>query len=501
MLKGKQNLKQRQEQRLQQKLSPQQLQLIGLLQLNTIDLKERIDKELYDNPFLEEAELKNPDVQDEEIRPGVNEPDNEGRLESLDERQVEWDDYADNTDYDSNEDYAAYNSRETDRLDIPDPYYESLLEQLERQVSLLDLDGEEKIIAEQILGSLDDDGYLERDLSAIADKIAYDFDYNTQVEDVDRVRKKIQLLDPIGIASINLQDCLLVQLTHNYGESPVKKLALKLIRDTWIELQNRHYDDIVRKLKITKEELEEAYKLILKLDHKPGNISTHLDEAVNYIEPDFEVYWQPENKLTGEKGSFLIRLNTENSPALRISPDYKQMWEEIDKKKSKTDKKTYSYMKENFHSANWFIEAIKQRNKTMKEVMKTIVRRQEVFFKTGSDLQPMILEDIAQRIGMDISTVSRVVNGKYVQTNFGVYELKYFFNEAIKTKDGEEVANREVKNLLQDIVDNEDKSAPLSDQALTELLNEKGYEIARRTVNKYRKQLGIQEARLRKSIL
>lgn len=497
MLKSKQNLKQKQEQRLQQKLSPQQLQLIGLLQLNTLEFKTRIENELYENPFLEESE----EITDEKPIEFDDKKENEDGLESLDDRQVEWDDYEENTDYDGNEDYFGYNHQAEEKQYIPDPYHESQLEKLEQQALLLNLSESEKIIAEQILGSLDNDGYLEREMSAIADKIAYDFGYNTTVEDVDRVRRKIQLLEPIGIASLNLKDCLLVQLRQNYSNNENFNTATTLIKETWKELENRHYDDIIRKLKITKKELEAAYNLILKLDHKPGNTPTQMDEVANYIEPDFEVYWVPENQITGEKGAFTIQLNKENSPELRISPEYKQMWEDIDKRKSKSDKQTYNYMKENFASANWFMEAIKQRNKTMEEVMKTIVRRQVDFFKTGTDLQPMILEDVAERIGMDISTVSRVVNGKYVQTNFGVFELKYFFNEAIKTKDGVEVANREVKNLLLDIVENEDKNSPLSDQALTDLLNKKGFEIARRTVNKYRKQLGIQEARLRREIV
>ena len=236
------------------------------------------------------------------------------------------------------------------------------------------------------------------------------------------------------------------------------------------------------------------------MDPRPGAVATSMEESQNYIEPDFEVYWRNTDESNLDKGEFIINLNQRNTPSLRISPDYKQMWSDIKEKTEKPDQQTQNFIKGKIDSANWFIESIKQRQNTLMNVMKTMVALQEDFFKYGDSLKPMILKDIAERIGMDISTISRVVNGKYVQTNFGVHELKYFFNEGMETDSGEEVSNREVKNILQTIIDEEDKRNPMSDQELAKQLNEKGYKVARRTVSKYREQLNEPVARLRKQI-
>lgn len=498
MLKNRQNIGQSLQQGMQQKLSPQQLQYIKLLQLNTIALEQRIKEEMEMNPILEEGDLRSEtDVIEHE------EPTNESEdaLESLDEHEVDWDDFDENTDYDG-ETYSAPRNPDIDEWrELPNEYEVTLLEELEQQVSLLDLNEEEELIADQILGSLDEDGYFRRELIAVADNITFNHGVFIEEDDVEAVRKKIQLLDPIGIASRDLQDCLLVQLKYADEELPGRNLAIRIVRDAWSAFEKKHFKKLIQRLNTDEEALKEAFEAIRHMDPRPGAVSDGLEETQNYIEPDFEVYWRGANQTENGKGEFVISLNQRNAPQLHISPEYTQMWEEIKRRKEKPDAQTQQFMRTKIDSANWFIESIKQRQNTLMNVMKTIVALQEDFFKFGDGLKPMILKDVAERIGMDISTISRVVNGKYVQTNFGVYELKYFFNEGLTTDSGEEVSNREVKNILQAIIDNEDKRNPLSDQALADMLNEKGYNIARRTVSKYREQLNEPVARLRKQII
>lgn len=498
MLKNRQNIGQSLQQGMQQKLSPQQLQYIKLLQLNTIALEQRIKEEMEMNPILEEGDLRSETDVIEHEEP-TNE--NEDALESLDEHEVDWDDFDENTDYDG-ETYSAPRNPDMDEWrELPNEYEVTLLEELEQQVSLLDLNEEEELIADQILGSLDEDGYFRRELIAVADNITFNHGVFIEEEDVEAVRKKIQLLDPIGIASRDLQDCLLVQLKYADEELPGRNLAIRIVRDAWSAFEKKHFKKLIQRLNTDEEALKEAFEAIRHMDPRPGAVSDGLEETQNYIEPDFEVYWRGANQTENGKGEFVISLNQRNAPQLHISPEYTQMWQEIKRRKEKPDAQTQQFMRTKIDSANWFIESIKQRQNTLMNVMKTIVALQEDFFKFGDGLKPMILKDVAERIGMDISTISRVVNGKYVQTNFGVYELKYFFNEGLTTDSGEEVSNREVKNILQAIIDNEDKRNPLSDQALADMLNDKGYNIARRTVSKYREQLNEPVARLRKQII
>lgn len=484
---------------MQQKLSPQQLQYIKLLQLPTIALEQRIKEEIELNPILEEAD----EMQEQlEILDPEEEPkEKEEALESLEEHDVDWDEFDENTEYDGETYSIPTNPDIEEWRDLPNPAETTLLEELERQVSLLDLTEEEEVIAEQILGSLDEDGYFRRELIAVADNIAFNHGYYIETEDVERIRKMIQELDPIGIASTDLQDCLLVQLQHSDESLPGRYLAIRIVRDAWTAFEKKHFNKLLQKFDVEEEDLKEAFEAIRHMDPRPGAVSEGLEDTQNYIEPDFEVYWRGASQSENGKGEFVIHLNQRNAPSLRISPEYKEMWEEIKEKKKKADAQTQQFMKTKIDSANWFIESIKQRQNTLMNTMKTIVALQEEFFKFGDGLRPMILKDVAERIGMDISTVSRVVNGKYVQTNFGVYELKYFFNEGLETESGEEVSNREVKNALQVIIDNEDKRNPLSDQELANQLKEKGYKVARRTVSKYREQLNEPVARLRKQIV
>lgn len=497
MLRNQQNISQKLQQGFQQKLSPQQLQYIKLLQLPTIALEQKIKEEMEMNPILEE--LKGMEVTQERVEETKEEK--EEALESLEEHDVDWDDFDENTEYDG-ETYSIPTHPDLEEWrDLPNPYNESLLEELENQVALLDFSEQQQLVADQILGSLDEDGYFRRELIAVADNIAFNHGIYLEIEDIEHVRKEIQKLDPIGIASTSLQDCLLVQLEESDRSLPGRNLAIRIVKEAWTAFEKKHFSKLVQKLNTDEEFLKEAFDAIKHMDPRPGSVSNGLEDTQNYIEPDFEVYWKGADQSETGKGEFVIHLNQRNAPSLRISPEYRQMWDEIKAKKQKADAQTQQFMKSKIESANWFIESIKQRQNTLMNTMKTMVALQEDFFKFGDGLKPMILKDVAERIGMDISTVSRVVNGKYVQTNYGVYELKYFFNEGLETESGEEVSNREVKNILQSIIDDEDKRKPLSDQALAEALNEKGYKVARRTVSKYREQLNEPVARLRKQII
>lgn len=493
-----------QKQSQQQRLSPQQIQYIKLLQLPTIALEQRIKEELEVNPVLEEAEGDNALDENQEWETEKKEND---ELEPVDQNEeIDWDEFMHNTEYEG-QNYSggsSYGGNDSWR-DLPNPYHESLLEELEHQVGLLNLDEDQKLIADQILGSLDHDGYFRREIEAVVDNIAFNKGTLTDEDEVEKVRKQIQQLDPPGIASKDLRDCLLVQLQLMDDEEG-RAVALEMLRDHWTLFEKKHFSKLKKKLDVEDEELKAAFDCIKGLDPKPGSVGNAVDDTQNYIEPDFEVYYQPaERTENGEEkeGDFVISLNNGNVPPLRISPRYKEMWDNLKKKKKKNKqaKETKTFIKNKIESAQWFIDSIRQRQNTLMNTMKTIVALQEDFFKHGEGLKPMILKDIAERINLDISTISRVVNGKYVQTHFGVFELKYFFSEGLETEDGEEVSSREVKNAVQDIVDNENKQKPLSDQAIVKKLKEKGYKVARRTVSKYRKKLNIPVARLRKQIM
>lgn len=500
MIKTGQNLKQSQS--LQQKLSPQQIQFIKLLQLPTIGIEQRIKEELEMNPVLEEDDtgrLEETVQENEEEWEDKKEKSDE--VEPVDQHEdVDWDSFMHNTEYEG----SSYGMVNEEWKDLPDPYHETLLEELEQQVSLLDFTEDEELIADQILGSLDEDGYFRRDIEAVVDNIAFNQGVLVNKDDIEIVRKQIQQLDPIGIASRDLRDCLMCQLNAIKQDNGAQKNALEIVDKHWESFEKKHFSKLKKRLDIDDDELSSAFELIRSLDPKPGAVVHPDNDNQHYIEPDFEVNYEP-SKSEGEngEGEFVIRLNRRNVPPLRISPEYKNMWDNLkaSKNNESADKQAKRFIKDKVESAQWFIDSIIQRQNTLMNTMKTIVSLQEDFFKYGEGLRPMILKDVAERIKMDISTVSRVVNGKYVQTNFGVFELKYFFSEGLQTESGDDVSNREVKNYLQEIIDNEDKQKPLSDQALTELLKEKGYKVARRTVSKYREQLQIPVARLRKQII
>jgi RNA polymerase sigma-54 factor len=483
-----------QKQSLQQKLSPQQIQYIKLLQLPTLALEQRIKAEMEINPMLEEGE----DDMDEVVKTETTEDEakTKDEKEASTDEEYDWNELLDNGD-----DLYGYKARvdrsaEEDQREYIQPAKESVLESLRSQLSFLQLSENEELVADQIIGSIDDDGYLRRPLESIIDDLAFNHGVLLSEQDVEDVLHRVQRLDPVGVAARDLQECLTVQLNMLPEEVPGRETATEMLARAYKEFTMKHYDAIMRRLHIDGSELKEAYDLIQRLDPKPGEGA--FSESSNYVTPDFTVKYDDDE--------FIIYLNSANTPELRVSRSYRDMLEKMVAEK-KSDKSTYEpetkqFLKSKFESARWFINSIQQRRQTMTLVMHEIVHQQEDFFKLGEGhLKPMILKDIAEVIRMDISTISRVVNGKYVQTDFGVYELKYFFSEGLSTEDGADVSNKEVKAIIDGIISVEDKKKPLSDQKIATMLSEKGFHIARRTVTKYREQMGIPVARLRKEIV
>ncbi|MEM1041594.1 MAG: RNA polymerase factor sigma-54 [Bacteroidota bacterium] len=489
-----------QKQSLQQKLSPQQIQYIKLLQLPTLELEQRIKEEMEINPLLEEGEEEEEQVvqteADEHPQAEAKEAEKEREAEGDRDDEFDWDEFLNSSDdlygYKARVDHSA----EEEQREIPMPYKSSMAEHLRDQIGMLDFDSTQELIAEQIIGSIDEDGYLRRPIESIVDDIMFSQGLMLTDDDVEKVLKRLQRLDPVGIASRDLRECLLVQLEAMSDEVDGRETAIDIVRETYKAFTMKHFDTLLRKHNLHEEELKEAFDLIQRLDPKPGEGA--FAASTNYVTPDFTV------EVVDDE--FIISLNGRNAPELRINRHYRQMWHELSAKKNgkatggKSD--TKQFLKNRMESARWFINSINQRRATMIKVMNAIVELQEDFFREGEgNLKPMILKDVAERIGMDISTISRVVNGKYVQTEWGVYELKYFFSEGLSTESGEEISNKEVKAIIERIVAEEDKEKPLSDQKIASMLEERGFKIARRTVTKYREQLGVPVARLRKEIV
>ena len=477
-------------QSLQQKLSPQQIQFIKLLQVPTAELESRIEEELEVNPALEEGEDEQPEEKNEQE-------------EEFETAEAEKNDDVDLNDYLGDDDSVGYkmqsegNGDEEDR-EMPIPMATSLHEQLMSQLGYLGLNDHQYAIGKQLIGSIEADGYIRRELEAIVNDMAFSQAIDTTVEEVESILKKIQSFDPAGIAARNLQECLLLQLERmDNGHDIDVAVAKKIIEECFDEFTKKHYQKIQKKLGTEDEEfVRDAMELIVKLNPKPGSGSSTGMVKNQYIMPDFI--------LTNNNGKLELALNSKNAPELRISKSYTEMFKAYDKgdKKDKKLKEAVTFVKQKLDAAKWFIDAIKQRQQTLLRTMKAIVDFQYEFFQEGDEtkLKPMILKDIAGMINMDISTVSRVASSKAVQTDFGIFPLKYFFSEGIATDSGEEVSSREVKQIIKDIIEGEDKNKPFSDDKLETILNEKGYNIARRTVAKYREQLNIPVARLRKEM-
>jgi RNA polymerase sigma-54 factor len=498
-------LRQSNQQRLLQKLSPQQIQLMKLLQIPTANLEERIKEELEENPALEfELDNNSPDQDTYEL--GDNAPeaeDGEAPLEDVElsndsAEKVDLDDFLRREDdesggYDYSDDY--YGGGDTERMVTPARVETSFHDNLLDQLGMLELDERRHKIAEQVIGSLDEDGYLRREINSIVDDLAFGQNVDTNAEEIAELVKQIQLFDPPGICAVTLEECLILQLKRLDNIKPVRD-AIAVLDKHFNEFIKKHYDKIQKHLGLNDDDFKNVINIIIKLNPKPGASFSVSNKAENYIIPDFFVF--------NNNGILDLSLNSKNAPELRVSEGYKEMMKAYDRgeKKNKQQKEAVIFIKQKLDSAKWFIDAIKQRQHTLLHTMQAIMDFQREFFITGdeSTLKPMILKDIASMTGLDVSTVSRVANSKFVQTEYGTYKLKYFFSESLQTESGEEVSTREVKMILNEFILAEDKRKPLSDETLTDMLTEKGYNIARRTVAKYREQLNIPVARLRKEL-
>ena len=463
---------------LQQKLSPQQIQMIKLLELPTVQLEQRIKQEIEDNIVLEEEEH----ASEEEEQP----------------QQISVDEYL------REDDTPSYKSRINNysKDDKQRPVFltegRSLPEYLLEQLGFRNLSERDMRLAAYLVGSIDEDGYLRRDLESVADDIAFTLGIETSAEELERLLGVLHELEPAGIGARNLRECLLLQMAQIPINSRPRRLARKILTNYFEEFVKKHYEKLMSRLQVSEEDFREAIAEIRRLSPKPGNLYAEGGtDTTPYIIPDFILDYQD--------GRFQLSLNSYNVPEVRVNRRYMDMIREMvgsDGTVREKDKEAIQFVKNKIDAAKWFISAIKQRHDTLMRTMQTILDYQQEYFKDGdkSKLRPMILKDIADRTGLDVSTISRVVNSKYVQTQCGIILLKSLFSEAMQTESGEEVSSYEIKNILQECIDEEDKRHPLTDETLMDILNSKGYRIARRTVAKYREMLGIPVARLRKQI-
>jgi RNA polymerase sigma-54 factor len=482
-------------QTFQQKLSPQQIQFIKLLQVPTAELESRIEEELELNPTLEEGEEEEREPE-QETEVTEEEPQETETSDPDDEIDIK--DYLRDDDYNSYKTYSDDGDDEEDDREMPIATGSSLHETLMTQLGFLGLDDKQNNIGKQLIGSIEGDGYIRRELESIVNDLAFSQGIDTNLDEVEEVLRKIQQFDPSGIAARNLQECLLLQLERmDDGQDVDVIVGKRIINECYEEFTKKHYSKILKKLDLDDEDyIKDAIELIVRLNPKPGGETSTGMVKNQYVIPDFI--------LTNNNGKIEIALNSRNAPELRVSRSYNEMFHAYDKsdKKDKKLKEAVSFVKQKLDAAKWFIDAIKQRQQTLLKTMRAIVEFQYDYFFDGDEtkLKPMILKDIAGMINMDISTVSRVASSKTVQTDFGTFPLKYFFSEGIATDSGEEASSREVKQIIKDFISEEAKDKPYSDDKLEELLNEKGYNIARRTVAKYREQLNIPVARLRRKI-
>ena len=462
-----------------------------LLQVPTVELEARIKEELEANPALEEGleQESQDDLAEQEV----------DRDESLEE--FNFDEYLD----DDTPDYKTSirnHGADIEEKDIPLGAGSTFREQLISQLGLQKLADYDRMLGEHLIGQIDDAGYLRRDLDSIVNDLAFTQNLMVEREELEKVLNVIQTLDPAGVGATSLQECLLIQIRRKQEQISDEVrlasmfLASKILEDHYDAFTKKHYSHILEKFEIDENVLKRALDEITKLNPKPGNSGGDSSRPVQHVVPDFIL------RLRDEE--LVVNLNQRNAPDLRISPAYKEMMETYSSgaKTSKEQNEALSFVKQKVDAAKWFVDAIRQRQMTLMKTINAIVELQEAYFTSGdeTDIKPMILKDIAEMIDMDISTVSRVANSKYVQTPYGTFLLKTFFSESLSTDSGEDVSSREVKRILHDAINEEDKKKPLTDEKLGKILNEKGYHIARRTVAKYREQLGIPVARLRKEL-
>lgn len=489
-------LKQKLQQKLLQKLSPQQIQLIKLLEVPTLELEQRIKKEIEENPVLEEGAA-------DENEFGYDEgPDGEENEKQDTKEDFSLDEFSDDEETPSYRLSINNYSKDDKKIEFTHHVGNSLHEMLLSQLGLRNISGKKKQLTEYLIGNIDEAGYLRRDISSIVDDLAFSVNISTDEKELNSIIKIIQDFDPAGVGASNLQECLLIQIKRKIINEPSNKYFLKIcydiLNDHFEELTKKHYKKITSRLNITDEDLKEAISLITKLNPKPGFGNSSQSTTNQHITPDFI--------LETVNDVISVSLHSRNVPDLRINKTYsdivKDTGNDENGKVSKTKKETITFVKQKMDSAKWFIDAIKQRQNTLLLTMNSILEYQKEYFIDGDEtkLRPMILKDIATKTNLDISTISRVANSKYIQTHFGIIPLKYFFSEGMQTDAGEEVSTREIKKILQECIDKEIKDRPLTDEKLAKILQEKGYQIARRTVAKYREQLGILVARLRKEL-
>jgi len=480
-------LRQQLQQKLQQKLSPAQIQVIKMLEVPTLELEERIRQELEENPALEEgveADKESEDLEDLSIDDGGNNDDFDPEEYLTDDDIPDYKLKANNISKDDKFEEIPFSAGMT--------FHEFLLD----QVGLLQLSKKERLLTEYVIGNIDDEGYLRRNPEAMVDDIVFQTGIQTNDEELIRIIQLVRQLDPAGVCAFNLQECLLLQLYRKKTSTTVQ-LAQQLITDYFDDFSKKHFDKIQRGLDMSDTMLKKVMNEIIHLNPKPGNAwsGNVLEKSMTTIVPDF-ILENNENRLN-------VSLNNSNIPELRVNSTYNEMLQDYARNKQNQNKKmkdAVMFVKQKIDSARWFIDAIKQRQQTLLTTMMAIVDFQHDFFIEGDDtyLRPMILKDIADMTGYDISTISRVSNSKYIQTEFGIFPVKYFFSESMTNDEGEEISTREIKQILQECIENEDKKKPITDEMLVGVLKSKGYIIARRTIAKYREQLNIPVARMRK---
>ena len=465
--------------KLSQKLSPQQIQLMKLIQLPTLDFEQKIQREIEENPALEENKSLT---------------DNENGDEYSESDEINIDDYLN---YDDTPSYKlnTRNTSNSEDKNIPYSATISFTEYLLSQLKPISMDEKMMKVAEFLVGSIDESGYIRLTIDEIIDDLAFTQNLIVNEEEINNVLEIIHEFDPAGVGAMSLQDCLIIQLKRK-EKTEMNQLAVEIIENSFEQFSKKHYEKLINKYSIKQEDLKEVIKLISKLNPKPGGSFSGNSKIIEQVIPDF--------KISIENNELTLDLNYRNTPMLSISKDYNEMLKgyKLEKNKTKSQKQAVQFIKQKLDSAKWFIDAVKQRQQTLLITMQAIMDYQEDFFLTGDEknIKPMILKDIANKIDMDISTVSRVANSKYVDTPYGTKLLKEFFSESMKTTSGEEISTIEIKKILEKIIDDENKKKPLTDEKLVSLLKEKGYKIARRTVAKYREQLNIPVARLRKEI-
>ena len=472
--------------KLNQKLSPQQIQLMKLIQLPTIDFEQNIQRELEENPALEIEENRNENIDEDYSN------SNDERLS--DDEDINIDEYLN---YDDTPSYKLnYSSNnENEKNEIPFASGTSFTEYLTSQLNTLKLDNKEKKIAEFLVGSIDNSGYIRQELNEIIDDLAFTQNLDVSIEKLKNILSIVQQLDPPGVGAQSLKDCLIIQLKRKVVNDDIQ-LTIDILEHSFEHFSKKHFNKLIAKYNISEERLKAVIKEVEKLNPKPGNSYSNTDRPIEHIIPDF--------KIEIDNNNLLLTLNNRNSPILKISKEYDEMLKgyKLDKNKTKSQKDAVQFIKQKLDSAKWFIDAVKQRQETLYVTMSAIMEYQKEYFITGDEknMKPMILKDIAEKIEMDISTISRVANSKYVDTPYGTKLLKEFFSESMTTQSGEEISTIEIKKILQTIIENENKKFPETDEKLVKLLVNKGYKIARRTVAKYREQLNIPVARLRKEI-